>query len=91
MSAMPPLATIGAKLKKHADKEQIETILKINFGDELIEQAITSNIFIQLACSHQLIYPANSKSTAYPCCFIHLNRQLLLKAEVMSLLCYVNG
>lgn len=46
---------------------------------------------IQPACSNQLIYLANINSTAYHWCFIHLIGSWLLKAEVMSLLCYANG
>ena len=43
------------------------------------------------ACSNQLIYLPKINSTADRWCFIHLIGSWLLKAEVMSLLCYANG
>lgn len=45
---------------------EIQTFLTINSGDELTKPQVTvSNTSIQLACSHQLIYLTNSKSTVY--------------------------
>lgn len=44
--------------------DEIQTFWTINSGDKLTEPQVTvSDIFIQLARSHQLIYLANSKFT----------------------------